>query len=198
MVIDQIPNIISVLRLFLIVPVAYGILYEHWEFVLIMLVVGGITDLIDGYLARRFEWTSRFGEIVDPIADKVMFGGACVLLTVEGLWPIWLLTIVLAREGVILGGATAYKLLFKRLDIEPTLLSKTNTIILVSVIVLEVIGQIDFTYQDIVAKSLDVWGGYGLVALFSIASGIDYVRLWGHRAFLEHQKLNSADTNESP
>ena len=194
--IDQIPNIISVLRLFLIVPVAYGILYEHWEFVLIMLVIGGLTDLLDGYVARRFEWTSRFGEIVDPIADKVTFGGACVLLTFEGLWPLWLLTIVLAREGVILGGASAYKLLYKRLDIEPTLLSKTNTIILVSVIVLEVIAQIDFKYQEIAARGLDVWGGYGLVALFSIASGLDYVRLWGRRAFLEHKKQNSTDTDK--
>lgn len=193
--IDQIPNIISVLRLFLIVPVAYGILYEHWEFVLIMLVIGGLTDLLDGYIARRFKWTSRFGEIVDPIADKVTFGGACVLLTYEGLWPLWLLTIVLAREGVILGGASAYKLLYKRLDIEPTLLSKTNTIILVSVIVLEVIAQIDFKYQEVAARGLDVWGGYGLVALFSIASGLDYVRLWGRRAFLEH-KQNSTETDK--
>jgi len=197
-VIDQIPNIISVLRLFLIVPVAYGILYKHWEFVLILLVIAGLTDLLDGYVARRFGWTSRFGEIVDPIADKVTFGGACVLLTLEGLWPLWLLTIVLAREGVILGGAAAYKLLYKRLDIEPTLLSKTNTIILVSVIVLEVIAQIDFGYQEIAARGLDVWGGYGLVALFSITSGLDYVRLWGHRAFLEHKKQASTDTDKLP
>ena len=194
--IDQIPNIISVLRLFLIVPVAYGILYAHWEFVLIMLVVAGVTDLLDGYVARRFEWTSRFGEIVDPIADKVTFGGACVLLTLEGHWPVWLLSVVLAREGVILGGAAAYKLLFKHLDIEPTLLSKTNTIVLVSVIVLVVIAQIDFKFQAL-AVTILTWAGFPLVTLFSIASGADYVRVWGHRAFLEHKK-NSTDSSELP
>lgn len=194
--IEQIPNIISVLRLFLIIPIAYGILYGHWAFVLIVLVTGGLTDLLDGYVARRFEWTSRFGEIVDPIADKVTFGGACVLLTIEGLWPVWLLTIVLAREGVILGGAAAYKLLFKRLDVEPTGLSKTNTIILVSVIVLVVIAQIEFTFQAI-ATNILAWAGYWLVTLFSIASGVDYVRLWGYRAFLEHKK-NSTQFNELP
>lgn len=195
--IDQIPNIISVLRLFLIVPVAYGILYGHWTFVLIMLVIGGLTDLLDGYVARRFEWTSRFGEIVDPIADKVTFGGACVLLTLEGYWPVWVLTIVLAREVVILGGAAAYRLLYKRLDIEPTLLSKTNTIVLVSVIILVVVAQIDFPYQTIAVNALD-WAGYWLVALFSIASGLDYVRLWGHRAFLEHKQKDATETNGLP
>lgn len=195
--IDQIPNIISVLRLFLIVPVAYGILYGHWAFVLIMLIIGGFTDLLDGYVARRFEWTSRFGEIVDPIADKVTFGGACVLLTLEGYWPVWLLSIVLARELVILGGAAIYKLLYKRLDIEPTLLSKTNTIVLVSVIVLVVIAQINFPYQAIADNALE-WAGYWLVALFSIASGIDYVRLWGRRALVEHRKKNLTDTSVLP
>lgn len=195
--IDQIPNIISVLRLFLIVPVAYGVLYGHWEFVLIILVIGGLTDLLDGYLARRFQWTSRFGEIVDPIADKVTFGGTCVLLTLEGIWPVWLLSVVLAREGVILGGAVAYRLLFKRLDIEPTLLSKTNTIVLVSTIVLVVIAQINFKYQMMAVTMLD-WVGYWLVALFSIASGLDYVRLWGRRAFVEQQQKNSTDSSEPP
>ncbi|MXZ43884.1 MAG: CDP-alcohol phosphatidyltransferase family protein [Gammaproteobacteria bacterium] len=195
---DQIPNVISVLRLFLIVPIAYGILYGRWAFVLVMLVIAGLTDLLDGYVARRFDWTSRFGEIVDPIADKVTFGGACILLTLVGIWPVWLLCIVLAREGVIVGGAAAYKLLFKSIDIEPTLLSKANTIILVSVIVLTVVAQIDFEYQEIAASGLEWWGGYGLVALFSIASGIDYVRLWGRRAFVEHKKQNSTDSSVLP
>ena len=190
--IDQIPNIISVLRLFLIVPIAYGILYGHWVFVVIILVIGGLTDLIDGYVARRFQWTSRFGEIVDPIADKVTFGGTCVLLTFEGFWPIWLLSIVLAREGVILGGAAAYKLLFKHLDIEPTSLSKVNTIVLVTVIVLVVITQINFVYQALTVSIVN-WVGLGLVAVLSIASGIDYVRLWGQRAYEEQKKKNSAD-----
>ena len=190
--IDQIPNIISVLRLFLIVPITYGILYGHWVFVLILLVIGGLTDLIDGYVARRFQWTSRFGEIVDPIADKVTFGGTCVLLTLAGFWPIWLFKIVLAREIVILGGAATYKLLFKHLDIEPTLLSKVNTIVLVTVIVLVVITQINFVYQEL-ALSIVNWVGLGLVAVLSIASGIDYVRLWGQRAYEEQKKKNSAD-----
>lgn len=194
--IDQIPNIISVLRLFLIVPIAYGILYAHWVFVLIILIIGGLTDLIDGYVARRFEWTSRFGEIVDPIADKVTFGGTCVLLTLEGFWPVWLLSIVLAREGVILGGAAAYKLLFKHLDIEPTVLSKVNTIVLVSVIVLVVVTQIDFAYQNLAVTLVD-WEGFGLVALLSIASGIDYVRLWGQRAYEENKRKDSADPSSS-
>ena len=194
--IDQIPNIISVLRLFLIVPIAYGILYAHWVFVLIILIIGGLTDLIDGYVARRFEWTSRFGEIVDPIADKVTFGGTCVLLTLEGFWPVWLLSIVLAREGVILGGAAAYKLLFQHLDIEPTVLSKVNTIVLVSVVVLVVVTQIDFAYQNLAATLVN-WEGFGLVALLSIASGIDYVRLWGQRAYEENKRKDSADPSSS-
>ena len=163
-----------------------------------MLVLAGLTDLLDGYVARKFQWTSRFGEIVDPIADKVTFGGACVLLTLEGHWPLWLLTIVLAREGVILGGAAAYKLLYKHLDIEPTLLSKTNTIVLVSVVMLEIIAQIEFGYQEVAARGLEVWGGYGLVALFSITSGLDYVRLWGRRAFLEHKKHSAPESDELP
>ena len=196
--IDQIPNIISVLRLFLIVPVVYGVLYEHWVFVLIMLVIGGLTDLLDGFVARRFQWTSRFGEIVDPIADKVTFGGTCVLLTLQGCWPGWLLGIVLAREGVILGGAIVYKLLFKHLDVEPTILSKTNTIFLVSVILLVVIAQIDFRYQEFAVTIVEPWG-YWLVALFSIISGIDYARLWGHRALVEHKKRkNSTDSSGAP
>ena len=195
---DQIPNIISVVRLFLIVPVAYGILYEHWVFVLVIFGIAGLTDSIDGYVARRFHWTSRFGEIIDPMADKVTFGGTCVLLTLQGFWPGWLLGIVLAREAVILGGAAVYRLWFKHLDVEPTMWSKINTTILVSVIVLVVVAQIDFEYQELAISVVEQFG-YWAVALFSIFSGIYYVRLWGQRALIDYKsKKNSSDTSVLP
>jgi len=87
----------------------------------------GISDGVDGYLARRYDWTSRFGAILDPVADKLLLMVTFILLAYTGHLPVWLTSVVIGRDLVIVAGATTYHILFGEYEFSPTLLGKLST-----------------------------------------------------------------------
>ncbi len=177
---SQLPNCITVLRIVLVLPIAYFVLDEQWIVVLLLLVVAGVSDLLDGALARRFQWESRFGELADPLADKLTFGAVVVLLAFMGHYPLWLVFIVIGRDIGILLGAGIYRLFIKHLEIAPSLLSKLNTAVQVVVPVLVIVELQDWVASDWVAVVLDPMG-YIVAAGFAIVSGVDYLIVWIRR-----------------
>lgn len=110
----QLPNALTLLRLALI-P-AFVLVYlraedgSSWAAGWIFLVAG-LTDQLDGYLARRWRVESRFGQLADPLADRLMLDAAAILLALEGKLPWWAAAVVVARDALLVGG---YKLLVPR------------------------------------------------------------------------------------
>ncbi|MCW8839927.1 MAG: CDP-alcohol phosphatidyltransferase family protein, partial [Gammaproteobacteria bacterium] len=125
----HIPNLISVLRIMLVVPIMVLLARGEYLLVLMLFVVAGLSDSLDGYLARRFDWRSQLGALLDPLGDKFLLVGVYLVLGWNGLLPGWLVGLVILRDVVIVSGALAYRRLCGELTMEPTLISKANTLL---------------------------------------------------------------------
>ena len=117
--------------------------HQDYGVALVVIAVAGLSDFIDGELARRFDWRSRFGEFADPLADKLLVSVVFVVLVLQQHIPIWLVVVVVLRDAVILGGAAAYRLLFRDIEISPTFVSKANTAVQVVVPILVLVTLLD-------------------------------------------------------
>lgn len=97
-------NLLSFIRLLLAIPMAGLILGEQYAAAVILGIIAIITDLMDGYLARKLNQVSEFGKIIDPVADKVLVGTIAVCLILIGRLPMWFVIAVLVRDVLILLG----------------------------------------------------------------------------------------------
>ncbi len=131
-----VPNLLTASRLILAVPLALAILDERYGSALLVAALAGMTDALDGFLARRLNASTRLGAALDPVADKVMILAVFASLAAVGLLPVWLAGVVIGRDLVIVTGALAYRLLIGLLDFQPTLLSKANMALQIGFLVL--------------------------------------------------------------
>ncbi len=120
----HIPNILTVLRI-LSVPCILLLLDSPWAFRIFF--IAGWSDIIDGYLARRFKWQSKLGGYLDPIADKLMMTSLYIALTMRGVFPPWLTYIVLGRDIAIALGGLILMQFTKLRDFPPTWPGKLST-----------------------------------------------------------------------
>ena len=171
------PNAISIMRVALIPPILYLVASEDFLPALVLFVLAAVSDGIDGWLAKRYNWFTRLGALLDPVADKLLIAGMFVMLTAGGLLPLWLTVLVVLRDVVIVGGATAYNFLVRPVQGEPTRISKLNTA-LELLLVLFVLSRAAFDWPDPI--SITVLGAAVLVTV--VISGIDYVWSWSRRA----------------
>jgi cardiolipin synthase len=173
----HLPNLLCVLRIVLVYPLAVGILRGRYGEVLALFALAAFTDALDGFLAKRFGWSSELGKVLDPLADKLLLVTVFVCLSVTGLAPWWLTAIVIARDLVILFGALTYQRLFGPLRGAPTIASKVNTLC-----------QIIFCLAVILTAGYGWPGAVALIALGALAllttavSGIDYTLVYSRRA----------------
>jgi cardiolipin synthase len=172
------PNAICVLRIVLVVPFVVALLRREYGLALVLIVVAGGSDALDGYLAKTFGWRTRLGSLLDPAADKLLLTSAFLALTYLGLVPFALAAIVVGRDLLIVVGATAYQFLFGRLEGQPTFVSKLNTACQLSFVLLTIVREA-FTWPPRIL--LLVFGA--LVVATSVISGLNYVMTWGKRAW---------------
>ena len=95
---EDIPNLISVLRIFLSVPVAWMLLEQRFDIALILFAIAGVSDGLDGFLAKHYGWQSRLGGLLDPMADSLYRISVFVALVANGWVPLWMLIIMAARD----------------------------------------------------------------------------------------------------
>ena len=107
-----IPNLITALRFILVIPISFFIYNESYFIALILFVVAGISDGLDGYLARKFDSVSEFGQFADPLADKCLILATLLALAFSERLPLWFVYTMLGRDGIILIGSMLYLLLF--------------------------------------------------------------------------------------
>jgi cardiolipin synthase (CMP-forming) len=123
----HLPNLICLLRLALIWPILAALHAREHLAALGMFVVAALSDGLDGYLAKRFDWTSELGKFLDPLADKLLLMTVYVAAAWLALVPWWLTAAVVARDVMIGLGALIFRLWFGPLHGRPTLVSKINT-----------------------------------------------------------------------
>ena len=121
------PNAISIARVLLVAPLVAAVVDERYELALALLVVAGFSDGLDGFLAKRFDWRTRLGGLLDPIAYKLLLVSLFVVLAYCGLVPLGLAAVVVGRDIVIVAGALAYQLFIAPVMGEPAKISKLNS-----------------------------------------------------------------------
>ena len=179
----DIPNLISLLRILLVAPVVWALATQQFALALVLFAVAGISDGLDGFLAKHYHWESRLGSILDPIADKLLLVASFATLALLDLLPMWLLYLVLARDILIVGGGLAYHYLVGQFDLLPLWSSKINTTLQIALVLAVIIHH---QWFDSMEKVITV--GIWLVVASVINSGTEYVLVWGTRAWRQHKQ----------
>lgn len=105
----NLPNALSLLRIFLVAPFLAAVIYRQFALALVLFLVAGLSDFLDGFLARRWRQTSALGAYLDPLGDRLLTTVAFIALAVQGLLPAWLAVTVVAKDlYVALGAAILY------------------------------------------------------------------------------------------
>ncbi len=129
MKLKYIPNMICIARILMVAPIVWSLLERRYALALGLILIAGLSDALDGYLARRFDWRTRLGGLLDPAADKFLMFSAFVTLAWIGLVPVWFSAVVVGRDVIIIAGALVYQLTVAPVHGEPTGASKLNTVL---------------------------------------------------------------------
>lgn len=167
----------------LVFPTGWLLLETRYVDALVLMGIAGASDALDGWMARRFRWTSRFGAVMDPVADKLLVAAAFIIFTVQGHIPVWVAAIVIGRDAIIMSGAGAYRLLFERIVFAPTLVSKANTATQIVMLLMLLLGLCEFPQISAIATRLVDPYCFYLLAVLGVVSGVDYILTWGARAW---------------
>ena len=177
MKLKDLPNLISILRLIAVVPVGYLLLAGQYGAALVLFALAGLSDGLDGFLAKRFGWQSRLGGILDPLADKALLITCFLVLGWQGLVPFWLVVAVILRDLIIVSGALIYHWGIEAIEASPTLASKFNTALQLILLVMVIMHAGGWPLaQGLITAT--IW----LTLLAVVTSGAQYVWIWGHKA----------------
>lgn len=172
----NVPNLLTVVRI-LLVPLILLLLARGEFGSALWLVLGaGLTDFLDGYIARRFGLMTRLGGILDPLADKFLIVSSFVVLAWLGLVPWWLAIAIVGRDLVILTGAGAWYRRMGSIEMEPTWLSKANTFVQISIVYLVLADAAGIVRISPAFPVLFV-----ISFVLTLVSGLHYVVVWGGR-----------------
>jgi cardiolipin synthase len=173
----NIPNTISLTRLFAVPVTIWLILIGELLPAFWLFVAAGVSDAIDGFIAKRFNCETEFGKFLDPIADKALLVGVYIALGHEGYVGTWLVIMVVFRDVIIVGGALLFQTLTQSLTMEPLMISKVNTATQIVFAAL-VLGLNGFGLEARVVVNVLAF----VVALTTLLSGVHYVFEWSRRA----------------
>lgn len=135
----NVPNSLTTLRI-LLIPVFVGFLvYDRYEYALIVILVAGITDGLDGTIARVANQRTKLGSYLDPLADKLLLTSGFITLSALHLVPLWIAILVVSRDVILMTGALLVTLTESTVDISPTFLGKGTTLFQLSYIILVVV-----------------------------------------------------------
>ncbi|MBN1254824.1 MAG: CDP-diacylglycerol--glycerol-3-phosphate 3-phosphatidyltransferase [Deltaproteobacteria bacterium] len=165
----NLPNTLTILRILAIPVFVICLLYNRFFLALLIFIGAGITDGLDGLIARFCHQRTVIGAYLDPIADKLMLTTAFIVLAVLGIIPSWLTVIVIARDVIILLGILILHLTSHQVKINPIFLGKTSTVLQIVTIAWALL-----TPSSVVMKALFpaiIWVTAGLIAL----SGLHYI-----------------------
>lgn len=167
----NIPNILTLLRILLVPLIVIFLMQGAFFKALVVLAFSGITDALDGFLARILHQQTVLGAYLDPIADKALLASCFVTLSIKGIIPGWLTVIVISRDFIILVGIAILSIMSIPYEIRPSLISKLTTAIQLFTVLfflLFCITPVFIDYRWLIAAQ---W----ITALFTIISGLNYM-----------------------
>jgi cardiolipin synthase len=173
----HLPNFICLVRIALIWPTVDSLYSGHYWTALILVAVCAVSDGLDGWLAKRFNWTSQLGKVLDPLADKLLLVALFLTATWMNLLPWWLTAVAVGRDVLIGSGAVVYRVFYGPLHGRPTILSKINTGMQLAVALAAILGAAcGLPTKEMVTALAAV------TLLTTIISGVDYVTVFTRRA----------------
>jgi cardiolipin synthase (CMP-forming) len=176
----HLPNILCVLRIALVWPIAAALRDREYLVALALFIVAGLSDGVDGYLAKRFNWISDLGKFLDPLADKMLLVTVFVESAWLGLAPWWLTSAVVARDVFIGLGALVFRLWFGPLHPRPIVSSKINTALqLLFIMAVLVNAALSFPPRE----ALDILAI--IVFATTVFSGLNYLVIFTRRAWAQ-------------
>lgn len=167
----NVPNLLTLLRILLVPIIVIFLMQGAFLKALIVLAISGITDALDGFLARILNQQTVLGSYLDPIADKALLASCFVTLSIKGVIPGWLTVIVISRDFIILVGIAILSIMSIPYEIRPSLVSKITTalqLLTVLVFLLSRIPPVLIDYRWLIAVQ---W----ITVLFTIMSGLNYM-----------------------
>jgi cardiolipin synthase len=173
----HLPNIICVVRMLLIWPTVNALHGGNYWTALALVAVCAVSDGLDGWLAKRFNWTSHLGRILDPLADKMLLVALFLTATWMNLVPWWLTAVVVARDVMIGLGAVVYRAWFGPLHGRPTIVSKINTGMQLAVVLAAILGAASGLPTPEMVTALAF-----VTLLTTLVSGGDYLAMFTRRA----------------
>ena len=182
---SMLPNALSIIRIILTVPIVIALLKGQYLLTIWLFLFAGITDALDGWIAKQFSFQSRLGSILDPMADKILL--TCTFLTLfwVGILPLWLLLLICVREIIIVAGALGYFLgeISGSSDLlQPSLISKFNTVLQIALVMFLLLIQLAVEFIE----WLEIV--FIIVATSTALSGADYMWLWIKKFILQESK----------
>lgn len=172
----NIPNLLTLGRIVLTPFIVYEVISKHALHALILMLIAGLTDMLDGAIAKHFNQQSVVGSYMDPIADKLMLIGSIVSLFLIGKTPLFLFLAVVFRDVIIVVGAVAYELVTRRLEMQPTISSKATTAMQIAYVVMVLLHMAGML--PAAAVTVATWATFVLTCI----SGLHYMWAWTVKA----------------
>ncbi|QLA16186.1 CDP-alcohol phosphatidyltransferase family protein [Desulfolutivibrio sulfoxidireducens] len=175
-----IPNLLTIFRVLLTPVFVVLFMQERLYSALLTFGAAGLTDALDGTIARILHQRSRLGAMLDPLADKTLLVTSFICLAIKGWIPGWLAVVVVSRDVIIVGGLAV--LSFSGVEIKerihPILISKINTMAQMLLILAVLGGRAFFADQETMTLPLVTNGLVAVVAVLSVVSGVFYILEW--------------------
>lgn len=172
----HIPNLITFARILAVPFFIWLLVDQQFERALFVLLIMGLSDALDGFLARCYGWKTTLGSYLDPVADKIMLLSVFLVFAILGWVPWWLTVLVIARDITLLLGAIYFHFLTRQLSMEPLSISKVNTFT-------QIVLALCLVYDQLVSvNALLLNAMMTLVVCTTIMSGCEYVAKWYQRA----------------
>lgn len=173
----NVPNTISLFRLFLVPVVVYLLAQSAYAYALVVFLVASISDGIDGWIARHYNLCTPLGAMLDPVADKLIILSCLATLTWQSLIPLWLTLSLLSRDMLIVLGAMAYRRLIGHVEITPTWLGKIHIALEFALLCLVLANAAAIFSIAAVLPSL-----FKLLFITAVLSAMQYIWIWGRKA----------------
>lgn len=168
-----VPNLICLARLIAAPVIIWLILTDSMTMAFIIFVVAGVSDAVDGFLARYLHATTDLGRILDPVADKVLLVSVYLTLGIQSHLPVWLIILVVSRDVFIVGAVLISYTFGQPVKIRPLIVSKLNTTAQISLAAL-IIGDVGL---DLVSDAV-ITGMIYITATTTVLSGASYLVRW--------------------
>lgn len=173
----HLPNLISIARILLVAPTLYFLWHHNYSLGLLLFLIAGASDGVDGFLARRFHWQTRLGTYLDPIGDKALLVGCYLALGLLGHLPSWLVALVIGRDIIIVIGATLYHYAVKDAAMQPLWSSKINTVCQIALVLVILYQLAKLPLAQYLSPAM-IQGLQLLVMATTLFSGGAYIMGW--------------------